>query len=82
MSGGEEIAPEGGQCLSVECGDLLKVGPVAGSHELRKQTTPQCPGSVPGLSEASTLPTEMCVVTGERELGWVTEPIVSVVFLQ
>lgn len=70
------MAPEGGQCMSVECGDLVRVRPVAGSHELWKQITPQCPGTVPGLYEASILPVEMCVVTGERELSWVTEAMI------
>lgn len=69
---------EGGRCTSVEHGGLVRVRPVAGSHEFRKQTIPQCPGTVPSLSEASILPAEMCAVTGERELGWVTEPVVSV----
>ena len=76
MSGGDRIAPEGGQCMSVECGELIRAGPVAGSHELQKQATPQCPGAVPGLSEVSILLVEMCVVTGKRELGLVTKPVV------
>lgn len=73
MSSGGGMAQACGQCMSVECGDLGSVGPVSQSHELRNQPTPQCPGAVPSLSEASVLTAEMYVVTGERELGQVTE---------
>ena len=41
--------------------------------ELWEQMSPRCPGTVPGLSEASILLAEMCVVIGERKQGWVTE---------
>lgn len=58
--------------MSVECADR------GGQPELRKQTAPPCAGCVPGLSVLSILPAEMCLVTGERERGWVTEPKVSV----
>lgn len=70
MSGGGEIAPEGYQCMSVEGGELMRAGPMAGSHELQKQATPQCHGSVLDLSEASILLAEMCVVTGKRNWIW------------
>lgn len=26
------MAPDSGQCMSVECGNLVRVGPMAGSH--------------------------------------------------
>lgn len=37
MSGGGETAPESGHCMSVECGELVRVGASGGSHKLCKQ---------------------------------------------
>lgn len=64
-------------CVSQVWCNLVRGGPVADSHSSGNRQHLSVPGTVPGWSEVSILPVEICVVTGERELDWVTKWVVS-----